>query len=55
MQTYTVDLNFRKAPAMGWRVAATSPAAAVEQAKQFARECGWTERVTKVSVREVKP
>lgn len=56
MQTkrYTVDLYFRKAPVWGGEYTAVDKAAAVEQAKQWARGCGYTEAVTKVVAREVR-
>lgn len=53
MKRFAVDLYFRRAPAWGGEYRAHDKAGAIEQAKQWARGCGWTEAVTKAVAREL--
>lgn len=51
---YQVDITFKRGPAFGREIEADSKEAAIQQAKEFARECGWVAPVKHVAAREVE-
>ena len=49
--TYYVEINYRKGPTFSTRVSAISEMAAKAYAQVAAQECGFKEKVKKVTVR----
>lgn len=53
MKTWYVDITYKRGPAFGAELKGDDKEAAIQRAKEMARECGWVAPVKHVAAREV--